>query len=209
MSNSSDTKPETYSSARYDEDYQFVRLLLSGDTDAWNRLYKELRKKLEIYIKRKYPNVFTDISVEEICDGVMKRLIENDYKALRNYRGDCNFSTYITKAADWETKDWLRKHSEELFTEHIDTLNDHAPVCEDKASAIKSSYMQESEEDIPDAVKFLSDDLRWAFLLRYYDYFGFPLEEIRLLAKKKGVLIGSITEKIIKFLEPQGCTTVR
>ena len=199
-----ETKSEIITSKpRYEIDFQYAQELISGNTDAWNRLYKEFRKKLEIYIKRKYPDVFTDIAVEEICDGVMKRFIENDYKALRNYRGDCTFSTYITKAADWETKDWLRKHSEELFTGHIDTLNDHDSVCEDKESSINYPRMQESKEEIPEAVKSLNDDLRWAFLLRYYDYFSFPLEEIRLLAKKNGVLIGSITEKIVKFLEPE------
>ena len=200
-----ETKSEiTTSKPRYEIDFQYTQELILGNTDAWNKLYKEFRKKLEIYIKRKYPNVFTDIAVEEICDGVMKRLIENDYKALRSYRGECTFSTYITKAADWEIKDWLRKHSNELFTEHIDTLNAHDPVCEDKDSAINSPRIHESEEEIPETVKSLSDDLRWAFLLRYYDYFGFPLEEIRLLAKENRVLIGSITEKIVKFLEPEG-----
>ena len=43
---------------RYSDDYQFVHLLLSGHTDAWDRFYKEFRKKIAIYINRKYPSIF-------------------------------------------------------------------------------------------------------------------------------------------------------
>jgi len=150
---------------------------------------------------RKYPNVFSDVAIEEICDGVGKRLIENSYKALKSFRGDCTFSTYITKATDWEIKDWLRKHSEELFNNPIDT--EHTNISEQFSASLQN------ENSIPQPVKSLNDDLRWAFLLRYYEYFGFPLEEIRLLAKNKGVPIGSITKKITNSLEPGGKDVLR
>ena len=182
----------------YYEDFQFTRMLLSGDADAWDRFYKEFHKKLEIYIKRKYPDVFSGIAIEEICDGVKNRLMDNEHKALRDYRGECTFSTYITKATDWETKDWLRKHSDELFNETID------PEKEYKNRELEYSFSPDGKEEIPEPIKSLSNDLRWAFLLRHYDYFGFPFDEIRLLAKKNSIPIGSITKKIIKSLEPEG-----
>lgn len=197
----------TDSHTRYPDDYKFAQLLLSGDTDSWNKFYREFRKKLKIYITQKYPDVFSDIAVEEICDGVGKRLMANDYKAIRDYRGECTFSTYITKTTDWEIKDWLRRHSDELFSEPIDSIGDDRMGLESKESV--DSVSLSDEEEIPDSIKSLTDDLRWAFLLRYYDYFGFPLAEIRLLAKKKGIPIGSITEKIINFLEPEGQDILR
>ena len=182
----------------YSDDFQFAQMLLSGDADAWDRFYKEFHKKLELYIKRKYPDVFSEIAIEEICDGVKRRLIDNEYKALKDYRGECDFSTYVTKATDWETKDWLRKHSDELFNEPID------PEKEYKNRESEYSFSPDEKEEIPKSIKPLSDDLRWAFLLRHYDYFGFPFDEMRLLAKKNSITIGSITKKIIKFLEPEG-----
>jgi DNA-directed RNA polymerase specialized sigma24 family protein len=184
----------------YKEDYEFAQLLLEGESKAWDRFYKEFRKKLEAYINRKYPNVFSEIVIEEIFDGVGKRLIENDYRALRDYRGECSFSTYITKATEWEIKDWLRKHSEELMNEPLDTIGTDNKAFND----IEETYDHSFQEDIPEPIKSLSDDLRFAFLLRYYDYFGFPFNEIRRLAKNKGVSIGDITRKIIRYLEPEG-----
>ena len=186
----------------FPEDYRYVQLLLAGESMAWNGFYKELRRKLEAHIDRHYPGVFSSVAVEEICDGVGKRLISNDYKALRNYRGECSFSSYLCKATDWEIKDWLRRHSDELFHESIDAIGDdhmhrHHIVQQEPS-------FTHQEEEVPAPVSSLSDDLRWAFLLRYYDLFGFPLAEVRLAAKSKGLPIGHLTQKIIKYLEPEG-----
>lgn len=188
------------SETAYKADHEYAQLLLSGEPSAWDRFYKEFRRKLAAYINRKYPDVFSEIAMEEIFDGLGKRLIENDYKALRNYRGECSFSAYITNATEWEIKDWLRKHSEELLHDPIDTISN-----DDKALKVSEPSHTPSFsdiEDLPDPIKALNYDLRFAFLLRYYDYFGFPLNEVRLLAKKKGISIVSITEKIVKHLDP-------
>jgi DNA-directed RNA polymerase specialized sigma24 family protein len=187
------------SNPRFQDDYKFAQLLLSGNTEAWDRFYKEFRKKVSIYLNRKYPDVFNEVTIEEICDGVQNRLMVNDYKVLREYRGDCSFSTFITRSIDWEVKDWLRKYSDKL---HAEPISDSAHKAQEYYSHLTVS--QEHEEVIPEEIKALNDDLRWAFLLRYYDYFGFPLDEIRKLAKKKRVPIGSITQNIVKFLEPTG-----
>jgi DNA-directed RNA polymerase specialized sigma24 family protein len=192
----------------YQEDYEFTKQLFSGGSDAWDRFYNEFRKKLEIYISLKYPDTFGVAAIEEIFDGVGKRLIENDFKALRGYRGECSFSTYITKATEWEIKDWLRKHSGELMNEPIDTIGTDYKISKNYESRHAALHLEE-QENIPPSIKSLKDDLRFAFLLRYYDYFGFPPDEIRRLAKKKGIPSGSITEKIAKFFDPAGKDILR
>ncbi|RJR42796.1 MAG: sigma-70 family RNA polymerase sigma factor [Desulfobacteraceae bacterium] len=187
----------------FHEDYEYANLLLSGEAGAWDKFYKEFRKKLESYINKKYPDVFSSIAIEEILDGVGRRLIENDFKTIREYRGQCSFSTYLTRATEWEVKDWLRKHSNELLNEPIDAVGedsikdtDHAQETEQNASFFSKP------EEIPEPVRRLSDDLRFSFLLRYYDYFGFPLDDVRLLAKKRGITIRLITEKIVEYFDP-------
>ena len=65
------------------EDIEFARQLLAGNSEAWDRFYNEFRKKLEAYINKKFPDVFSEIAIEEIFDGVGKRLMENNYKAVR------------------------------------------------------------------------------------------------------------------------------
>jgi DNA-directed RNA polymerase specialized sigma24 family protein len=185
----------------HQKDYEYVNQLLSGEADAWRTFYKELRQKLITYIKKKYPNTFSLVAIEEILDGVGRRLIENNFKTLREYRGECAFSTYLTRATEWELKDWLRKHSDELFNEPIDNVPDGDITYTDEDMAQGSAFFTE-QEIIPEPVRTLSDDLRLPFLLRYYDYFGFPLDEIRLLAKKRAIPIGILTEKIVTYFDP-------
>ena len=127
----------TNSKSICEADYDYAQLLLSGEAAAWKRFYNEFRIKLEAYINRKYPNVFSEIAIEEIFDGVGKRLIENNYKTLRDYRGECSFSTYITKATEWEISDWLRKHLEELLHDPIDTVGGDGKIIKDSASTFK------------------------------------------------------------------------
>lgn len=198
-----EVKKETPESiASFPQDHNYAQRLISGETVAWDSFYKEYRKKIETFIERKYVSVFGSVAVEEIYDGVIKRLISNDYKALRSYRGECSFSSYLTRATDWEIKDWLRRHSDELFHESIDAIGDD-PTCGHRVEPQAPSVTHQ-EKEIPQPVSALNNDLRWAFLLRYYDLFGFPLAEIRLVAKTKGLPISQVTQKIINFLEPEG-----
>ena len=193
-------EPGTASQPKYMQDRRFVDLLLAGNKDAWNLFYGELYTKMEFYIRRKYPDTFTDIAVEEIRDGTTKRLMENDYRALRAYRGDCAFTTYITRATDWEIQDWLRKQADRLVAGPTISLDEEG-VEQPSTDGLDASPPGDEELGTPAALRSLSNDLRWAFLLRYYDYFGFPLDEIRLLARAKNLPIFSITSKLIKYLD--------
>lgn len=191
------TGEPTEAGPRFPQDHEYAQRLASGDESAWEYFSNEYRKKITYFIASKYLNILGDVAIEEICDGVETRLIKNSYKAIREYRGECAFSTYVTRATDWEIIDWLRKNSDRVPTGPLD------PSTEDTSSPAPEPP-DEGAVDIPEAIKALSDDLRWAFLLRYYDDFDFPLDEIRRIAKKQGVSIREITERIVRYLEPQG-----
>lgn len=181
----------------FPQDHHYAQRLIAQDEQAWEYFSNEFRKKIKDYIEKKYLNILGDIAIEEIYDGVVKRLMMNDHRAIRKYRGECAFSTYITQATDWEIKDWLRKNATRLLTDPLEPSNE-------TLSSSAHVYSDEHHLELPEAIKGLSDELRWAFLLRYYDDFDFPIDEIRLLAKKQGVSIWVITERIVKYLEPQG-----
>ncbi|MCL4479791.1 MAG: hypothetical protein M1381_11990 [Deltaproteobacteria bacterium] len=195
---------------RYPDDYEFVQLLITGDTKAWDKFYREIRKKMSAYLNNKYPSVFSDVAAEEICDCVQNRLMKNENKALKEYRGNCMFNHFITQATDWEIKDWLRRHSKDLIGQYTDNISETDLSMDDIGSPQQhSAHAYNNKDVVPDILQSLDEELRWTFLLRYYDYFGFPLKEIRLMAKKKGVSVGSITKKIINFLEPEGDDLLR
>lgn len=178
----------------YSEDLHYAGLLVSGDSRAWNLFYKEYRKKVGGFIEAKYPNIFGVSDIEEICDGVQKRFTNNDYRALREYKGNCSFSRYLTQATDWEIRDWFKKNSHKLQEEPIETV-----LNREELSA--RDPLDKPEDNIYKAISSLPNDLRQAFLLRHYDHFGFPPEEIRLLSRKRGIPIKEVSETIIRHLE--------
>ncbi len=196
---------------RFRHDYRFAQLLVSGDENAWTAFYREYRGKLSKYIQSRYPQKFTDTDIEEICDGVQRRLLANNYRALREYKGECSFGRYLTEATEWELIDWMRANKGRLVTHSLDDLIVKGEVkCDtnedrlDEICDIDGSGRDEGSDTdaVPPVIyDVLSDEVRWAFLLRYYDYFGFPPSEIRLLAKKRGILIKTLTERIATLLE--------
>jgi hypothetical protein len=196
---------------RYAQDYTFAQLLISGNEKAWNVFYKEYREKLSKYIESRYPRTFTDTDVEEICDGVQRRLMANNYRALKTYKGKCSFGRYLAEATEWELKDWLRANTASLDRSSLDDPSIKVEVKSKSAQLSESEVLEtdvtdETEENLAEEIPqvlydILSDEVRWAFLLRYYDYFGFPVSEIRLLSKRRGISIRVLTGKIIQLLE--------
>lgn len=185
---------ERKEAGRYSEDLYYANLLISGDNGAWNLFYKEYRKKVEAYTETKYPGVFGVSDIEDICDGVQKRLTNNDFRALREYRGNCRFSRYLTQQTDWEIKDWFKKNSHRLKEEPVEEALNREELS-------TTDQLDEPQGNIFKAASSLPDDLRQALYLRYYDHFGFPPKEIRFLAKKRGIPIREISEMIIRHIE--------
>jgi DNA-directed RNA polymerase specialized sigma24 family protein len=185
---------ERIESGRHAEDLYYVNLLIAGDSRAWDLFYREYRRKVESYIGAKYPNTFGSADIEEICDGVQKRLMNNDFRALKEYRGECSLSRYLANATDWEIRDWFKKNSRKLHEEPIETALNREEL------SVRDPF-DKPEDNISKAVSSLPEDIRQAFLLRHYDHFGFPPEEIRLLSRKRGIPIKEASEMIIRHLE--------
>lgn len=181
---------------KHKEDLAYVKSLAEGGAEAWGRFYSVNREKIGRFLSARYPGLgATD--VEEVCDSVQTRLTKNNYKALKEYRGECSFESYIMTATGWAVKDWFKANSSKLLQVPLDENNDS-----DKSQSLHNPPIEES--NTPELIKSLPDDLRQAFLLRYYDDFGFPPEEIRLLAQRTGRQIREITEVMIKYFSSEG-----
>ena len=190
------TKNERFSRLpRYAQDLQVARLLARGDREKWDKLNHELETKYPAYIETKYPDLFTDIMKEEIIDILKERLEDKgQFKTLRRYKGDCALSSWITRQLDWSIKTWLRKHEKELQL----SAGDSDTPDEEHLTQAQYIYPVEPEsETLPQVLFVLKDEERWAFLLRYYDYFGFPVEAIQGLARKRGMTIKDLTVEIV------------
>jgi hypothetical protein len=193
-----DSQPCTLNetSPLYPDDYRFSRLLMHGNREAWQKFDPELRTKVHAFLDIKYPNTFGDVAADEIIDAVKGRL---EHNSLREYRGNCSLSSWVTKATEWAVLDWLRKHADGLTTVSTETVE-----IADDFSIHDSDYLSTGEFSlVPEPIRDLGDDQRWSFLLRYYDFFGFPSNEIVLLAEKRKISCETVGEKILRYFEYQ------
>lgn len=189
---------------RYPDDLRRAVRLSAMDGGVWVQFENELVKKTSSYIEAKYPDVFSDTHKEEICQGVIVRLRANNCRVLAEFRGECTLSTYVGNQMRWEIQDWLRKNSDRLFEIHVDPSERDGrpdPVVHSDQEILPQFNDSMSEEEVFEVLGCLHNECRWAFLLRYYHFFGFPPAEIRSLAHKRGVPIKTITELLIKYFE--------
>ena len=196
---------------RFPEDYRLAQMIIAGNEKAWEIFSQEYRRVATNYCTRYYSQMLTVDDIEEICDGVLKRLTAKDFKGLRGYKGG-KFSSFLTMHTRWEILDWIRRNMVKIKqvsldgpqgSVDIDTrfgINDPGyDQIDEEIDRYKVKSLEKNIQLIPDTLP--DDHVRWTFYLRFYEYLGFPLNEIRLLAKKRGVSIKDLTAQINTLLE--------
>lgn len=189
---------------RYPEEQKLAERLAASAGAEWAKFEEELTRKTFSYIEDKYPNIFGDTHKEEVCHGVIERLKANNSRALTTFRGECTLSAYIANQVVWAVRDWLRKNSDRLFEvqfEMPDGAGSSLLMNPAELDAETEFDTRLDKQGIPEVISSLRDEWRWAFLLRYYYFFGFPRQEICLLASKRGVPIKNITELLTRYFE--------
>ena len=194
------------------KDYELAQLLASGDGEVWEDFYERHKGDMKRYIGiigTKIDRYFDSDEIEEILHMVYFRIVNNNFKVLREYRGDCPLGKYISKQINWAVIDYLRYRGgyRTVSIENCASNKDG----DSKGLEIKDTKNNPQEELIekeeilsgrlPEAIFTLNENHRQAFLLRYYDYFGFPLQERRNLARKRGISIRELNEEIIRLLD--------
>lgn len=191
--------PET-EGVRYPEDLQKARRLAEGIASEWTLFGEELSRKAPKYIEEQYPNVFSVAHKDEIVAATILRLEINDYRALRQFEGKSKLSSWVTQQLKWAILDWLTKNSDRIFEEWIDPGGSELP--REELTIHPDPNLGESQDDsLSDRLSILSDEERWAFSLRYYDFTGFSTDETHRLAKKRGVPYETVAGLLVKYFE--------
>jgi RNA polymerase sigma factor (sigma-70 family) len=96
-------------------DYEIVERCLSGsDTDAWEEFVRTYADLIWNAIHRtfaRYNFTCRQENTEDIFSAVFLSLIENDFRKLRQFRGDnnCSLSTWLSVVAGRRTIDFMRQ----------------------------------------------------------------------------------------------------
>ena len=185
---------ESENKTTVDTDKQILLLLkksLKGDNEAFG----ELILKYENFV---YNTVYHAIGNRDDAFDVSQEVFIKAFRALKNFRGDCKFSTWLYRIAINASKDYIREKSKRRtvsLSDWTDEENGNKPpdIIEDSIDAKpEESYERnETRDSVRKAIANLSEDHRNVIVLR--DIEGYSYEEI---ADMLNLEIGTVKSRI-------------
>jgi len=176
-----------------DLDFELVKRVQRGDAAAFDLLVRKHQHKVAALIGR---YVADWNAVEDIAQETFVRV----WRAIGNFRGDAQFSTWLHRIAVNTAKNYLTARSRRPPGEDIDIadaeLFDSGAALRDVDTPEHEMMRQELEQTLMRAVQALPEDLRLAISLREVD--GLSYEAI---AERMGCPIGTVRSRIFRARE--------
>ncbi|CTP82534.1 RNA polymerase sigma factor RpoE [Xanthomonas graminis] len=171
-------------------DLELVRRVQRGESAAFDVLVRKYQHRIVGLIGR----YIADWSE---CQDVAQDTFIRAYRAIGNFRGDAQFSTWLHRIAVNTAKNYLVAHNRRPPTDDVDVLDaeqfDSGTRLRDTDTPERELMRQELEQTVMKAVNALPEELRTAITLREVD--GMSYEDI---AQKMGCPIGTVRSRIFR-----------
>lgn len=179
--------------ARESPDRELVERVQRGDSAAFDVLVRKYQHRVVGLIGR-YVHDWSE------CQDVAQEAFMRAYRALGNFRGDAQFSTWLHRIAVNTAKNHLVAQNRRPPTDDIDVMDaeqfDPSLRLRDSDTPEHELMRQEIERTVMDAVNRLPEELRDAITLREVD--GLSYDEI---AERMGCPIGTVRSRIFRARE--------
>ena len=173
-----------------DVDAELVRRVQRGDSAAFDLLVRKYQHRVVALIGR-YVHDWSE------CQDVAQDTFLRAYRALGNFRGDAQFSTWLHRIAVNTAKNHLVAHKRRPPGEDIDVDDaeqfESALRLRDNDTPERELMRQEMERTVMSAVEALPEELRTAITLREVE--GMSYEDI---AQKMQCPIGTVRSRIFR-----------
>ncbi len=173
-----------------DLDTELVRRVQRGDSAAFDLLVRKYQHRVVALIGR-YVHDWSE------CQDIAQDTFIRAYRALGNFRGDAQFSTWLHRIAVNTAKNHLVAHKRRPPGEDIDIDDaeqfESALRLRDNDTPERELMRQEMEQTVMRAVEALPEELRVAITLREVD--GLSYEEI---AERMACPIGTVRSRIFR-----------
>lgn len=180
--------PEPLRNLQLDRD--LVERVQRGDSSAFDVLVRKYQHRV-IGLVGRYVNDWSE------CQDIAQDVFMRAYRALPNFRGDAQFSTWLHRIAVNTAKNHLVAKKRRPPNEDIDVMDaeqyDGSLRLRDNDTPEHELLRQEIERTVMDAVERLPDDLRQAISLREVE--GLSYDEI---AERMGCPIGTVRSRIFR-----------
>ena len=164
-----------------DEDYELVCLCQKGDVDAFGPLVEKHQKKMV--------NIaFRIIGDYEAASEVVQDAFVSAYKAMRKFRGDARFSTWLYRIVINGSRNRMKQLNTRIQREGASIEGSGDPEDNRKIdppdpgpSALEQVEKKEVEAKVQACISSLDDEYREVLVLR--DIQGFSYDEISEMLK--------------------------
>ncbi len=174
-------------------DRDLVERVQRGDSSAFDVLVRKYQHRVIGLIGR-YVHDWSE------CQDVAQDVFMRAYRALGNFRGDAQFSTWLHRIAVNTAKNHLVSQKRRPPTDDIDVMDaeqfDPSFRLRDTDTPEHELLRQEVEATVMDAVNRLPQELREAITLREVE--GLSYDEI---AERMGCPIGTVRSRIFRARE--------
>lgn len=176
-----------------DVDHELVERVQRGDMAAFDLLVRKYQHRTAALIGR-YVRDWSE------CQDVAQETFIRVYRAIGNFRGDAQFSTWLHRIAVNTAKNHLAARNRRPPSDDIDVgdaeLFAGAAALRDSDTPERELMRQEMEHTVMRAVDALPEELRMAISLREVD--GLSYEEI---AQRMDCPIGTVRSRIFRARE--------
>ena len=174
-------------------DHDLVARVQRGDTAAFDLLVRKYQHRIAAVISR-YIRDWSE--VQDVAQDTFIRA----YRAIKNFRGDAQFSTWLHTIAVNTAKNHLAANNRRPPGEDIDVEDaeqfESGLRLRDTDTPERELMRQQLEQTVVAAVEALPQDLREAITLREVE--GMSYEEI---AERMGCPIGTVRSRIFRARE--------
>ncbi len=174
-------------------DHELVQRVQRGDSAAFDLLVRKYQHRIVALIGR-YVSDWSE------CQDVAQETFLRAYRAMKNFRGDAQFYTWLHRIAVNTAKNHLVAGNRRPPTEDIDVSDaeqfDSGIRLRDSDTPERELMRQQMEQTVVRAVEGLPEELRDAITLREVE--GLSYEEI---AQKMDCPIGTVRSRIFRARE--------
>ncbi len=174
-------------------DRELVERVQRGDSAAFDLLVRKYQHRIVALIGR-YVSDWSE------CQDVAQETFLRAYRAMKNFRGDAQFYTWLHRIAVNTAKNHLVAGNRRPPTEDIDVGDaeqfDSGIRLRDSDTPERELMRQQMEQTVVRAVEGLPEELRAAITLREVE--GLSYEEI---ARKMDCPIGTVRSRIFRARE--------
>lgn len=175
------------------DERQMIQQLIAGDPVVWSEFVAQFQRRIAGCIRQTAIQCQFDLNnaeVDDICAEVFAGLIANDFRALRNFRGQCQLSTWLSVIARRSCLGHLTRirRIQDKTLRHAETSHHYDMPQTDVLSRM---IRDEQHDQIQSSVQCLND--KDQMLLDLYFYQQLSYAEI---GKRAGISINSVGPKL-------------